>query len=189
LQTAGINLQQIGFERPIENQMRPCVPLIVKTAFVLMFWVTSRQFFKEKRDRRRDSTLADFIAPLQITVGSAGSSYLINDGKKTSKFLKKAGDVIKNLLVRLWIWLLVLVIFLCAITGENMTGFRICYMALFLFFLLVFQSSSKAWVKIMYGFWLFLIFYAMSILILIYTYQFDKFDTYWSDYLNVSATL
>nr|NP_001188719.1 piezo, isoform I [Drosophila melanogaster]M9MSG8.1 RecName: Full=Piezo-type mechanosensitive ion channel component [Drosophila melanogaster]ADV36969.1 piezo, isoform I [Drosophila melanogaster] len=187
--TAGINLQQIGFERPIENQMRPCVPLIVKTAFVLMFWVTSRQFFKEKRDRRRDSTLADFIAPLQITVGSAGSSYLINDGKKTSKFLKKAGDVIKNLLVRLWIWLLVLVIFLCAITGENMTGFRICYMALFLFFLLVFQSSSKAWVKIMYGFWLFLIFYAMSILILIYTYQFDKFDTYWSDYLNVSATL
>ncbi|XP_017047864.2 piezo-type mechanosensitive ion channel component isoform X3 [Drosophila ficusphila] len=187
--TAGINLQQIGFERPIENQMRPCVPLIVKTAFVLMFWVTSRQFFKEKRDRRRDSTLADIIAPLQITVGSAGSSYLINDGKKTSKFLKKAGDVIKNLLVRLWIWLLVLVIFLCAITGENMTGFRICYMALFLFFLLVFQSSSKAWVKIMYGFWLFLIFYAMSILILIYTYQFDKFDTYWNDYLNVSKTL
>ncbi|BFF94783.1 piezo-type mechanosensitive ion channel component [Drosophila madeirensis] len=187
--TAGINLQQIGFERPIENHMRPCVPLIVKTAFVLMFWVTSRQFFKEKRDRRRDSTLADIIAPLQITVGSAGSSYLINDGKKTSKFLKKAGDVIKNLLVRLWIWLLVLVIFLCAITGENMTGFRICYMALFLFFLLVFQSSSKAWVKIMYGFWLFLIFYAMSILILIYTYQFDKFDTYWNDYLNVSKTL
>lgn len=93
--------------------MRPCVPLIVKTAFVLMFWVTSRQFFKEKRDRRRDSTLADIIAPLQITVGSAGSSYLINDGKKTSKFLKKAGDVIKNLLVRLWIWLLVLVIFVC----------------------------------------------------------------------------
>ncbi|KAH8409601.1 hypothetical protein KR222_010130 [Zaprionus bogoriensis] len=187
--TAGINLQQIGFERPIENHMRPCVPLIVKTAFVLMFWVTSRQFFKEKRDRRRDSTLADIIAPLQITVGSAGSSYLINDGKKTSKFLKKAGDVIKNLLVRLWIWLLVLVIFLCAITGEDMTGFRICYMALFLFFLLVFQSSSKAWVKIMYGFWLFLIFYAMSILILIYTYQFDKFDTYWKHYLNVSQTL
>ncbi|KAH8271869.1 hypothetical protein KR044_008417 [Drosophila immigrans] len=187
--TAGINLQQIGFERPIENHMRPCVPLIVKTAFVLMFWVTSRQFFKEKRDRRRDSTLADIIAPLQITVGSAGSTYLINDGKKTSKFLKKAGDVIKNLLVRLWIWLLVLVIFLCAITGDDMTGFRICYMALFLFFLLVFQSSSKAWVKIMYGFWLFLIFYAMSILILIYTYQFDKFDMYWKDYLNVSQTL
>ncbi|XP_068147374.1 piezo-type mechanosensitive ion channel component isoform X2 [Drosophila tropicalis] len=187
--TTGINLQQIGFERPIENHMRPCVPLIVKTSFVLMFWVTSRQFFKEKRDRRRDSTLADIIAPLQITVGSAGSTVLINDGKKTSKFLKRAGDVIKNLLVRLWIWLLILVIFLCAITGETMTGFRICYMALFLFFLLVFQSSSKAWVKIMYGFWLFLIFYAMSILILVYTYQFDKFDKYWNDYLNVTETL
>lgn len=173
--------------------MQPCVPLIVKTSFLLMFWVTMRQFFKEKTDKRRDSTLADMFAPLHLSVRSSALDGDDADGgadaKKTSKFLKKIGTVIKNLLVRLWIWLLILVIFLCAMTGDKMTGFRICYMALFLFFLLVFQSSSKAWVKLMYGFWLFLIFYAMSILILIYTYQFDKFDQYWNDYLNISKTL
>ncbi|XP_075153442.1 piezo type mechanosensitive ion channel component isoform X2 [Haematobia irritans] len=188
----GINLQQIGFERPKDNEMQPCVPLIVKTSFLLMFWVTMRQFFKEKTEKRRDSTLADMFAPLHLSVRSSGANDEGDggaDGKKTSKFLKKIGTVIKNLLVRLWIWLLILVIFLCAMTGDKMTGFRICYMALFLFFLLVFQSSSKAWVKLMYGFWLFLIFYAMSILILIYTYQFDKFDQYWNDYLNISKTL
>ncbi|XP_046801250.1 piezo-type mechanosensitive ion channel component isoform X5 [Lucilia cuprina] len=186
---SGINLKQIGFERPQENGMQPCIPLIVKTSFLLMFWVTLRQFFKEKTDKRRDSTLADIFAPLQLSVGHSIGDQGQVGGKKTSKFLKKMGIVIKNLLVRLWIWLLVLVIFLCAMTGEKMTGFRICYMALFLFFLLVFQSSSKAWVKLMYGFWLFLIFYAMSILILIYTYQFDKFDKYWEQYLNISTTL
>ncbi|XP_055921322.1 piezo-type mechanosensitive ion channel component isoform X4 [Eupeodes corollae] len=189
--TTGINLQQIGLERPSENQVQPCIPLIVKTSFLLMFWVTLRQFFKEKNERKTHNTIADMVAPLQVSVSAAtaadGGS--MQDNKKTSKFLKKAGDIIKNLLVRLWIWLLILVIFLCAITGVKMTGFRICYMAMFLFFLLVFQSSSKAWVKVMYGFWLFLIFYAMSILTLIYTYQFDKFDEYWNDYLNISKTL
>ncbi|XP_061387331.1 piezo-type mechanosensitive ion channel component [Musca vetustissima] len=192
IKITGINLQQIGFERPKDNDMQPCVPLIVKTSFLLMFWVTMRQFFKEKTDKRRDSTLADMFAPLHLSVRSSavnGDDADGADAKKTSKFLKKIGTVIKNLLVRLWIWLLILVIFLCAMTGDKMTGFRICYMALFLFFLLVFQSSSKAWVKLMYGFWLFLIFYAMSILILIYTYQFDKFDQYWNDYLNISKTL
>ncbi|XP_058977404.1 piezo-type mechanosensitive ion channel component isoform X1 [Musca domestica] len=193
IKITGINLQQIGFERPKDNDMQPCVPLIVKTSFLLMFWVTMRQFFKEKTDKRRDSTLADMFAPLHLSVRSSALDDDDADGgadaKKTSKFLKKIGTVIKNLLVRLWIWLLILVIFLCAMTGDKMTGFRICYMALFLFFLLVFQSSSKAWVKLMYGFWLFLIFYAMSILILIYTYQFDKFDQYWNDYLNISKTL
>lgn len=169
--------------------MQPCIPLIVKTSFLLMFWVTLRQFFKEKNDKRRDSTLADIFAPLQLSVSHSMTEQSTVGGKKTSKFLKKMGIVIKNLLVRLWIWLLVLVIFLCAMTGDKMTGFRICYMALFLFFLLVFQSSSKAWVKLMYGFWLFLIFYAMSILILIYTYQFDEFDKYWVKYLNISTTL
>lgn len=154
---------------------------------LLMFWVTLRQFFKEKRDMRRTSTIADMVAPLQMAVGAANIVH--KEKKKSSKFLKKMGDMLKNFLVRLWIWLLIFVIFLCAISGTQMTAFRVFYMALFLFFLLVFQLSSKIWVKVMYGFWIFLIIYAMTILTLIYTYQFDKFSMYWETYLNVSKTL
>ncbi|XP_020715968.1 piezo-type mechanosensitive ion channel component isoform X2 [Ceratitis capitata] len=184
--TAGINLQQIGLERPQEHGTHPCVPLIVKTLFILMFWVTSRQFFQEKAEEKLNKRRTPVAMALE-TIDSETS--IESQNKHTSKFLKKIGDIVKNLLVRLWIWMLVLVIFLCAMTGKFMTGFRICYMALFLFFLLVFQSSSKVWVKVMYGFWLFIIFYAMSMLILIYTYQFDKFDQYWYEYLNISQTL
>ncbi|XP_036328319.1 piezo-type mechanosensitive ion channel component isoform X2 [Rhagoletis pomonella] len=184
--TAGINLQQIGLERPQEHGTHPCVPLIVKTLFLLMFWVTSRQFFQEKAEEKRNKRKT----PIAMALETIDSDTSVESARKhTSKFLKKIGDIVKNLLVRLWIWMLVLVIFLCAMTGKFMTGFRICYMALFLFFLLVFQSSSKVWVKVMYGFWLFIIFYAMSMLILIYTYQFDKFDQYWYEYLNISQTL
>lgn len=37
----------------------------------------------------------------------------------------------------------------------------------------------------MYGFWLTVIIYSMLVLILIYTYQFEKFPEYWSTYLHI----
>lgn len=41
----------------------------------------------------------------------------------------------------------------------------------------------------MYGFWIILIGYAMLLLVLVYTYQFDKFDVYWRTYLGISEKL
>jgi len=41
----------------------------------------------------------------------------------------------------------------------------------------------------MYGFWLIVIVYSMLILVLVYTYQFDKTSGYWSEYLHISETL
>lgn len=168
-------------QRPQNYDTPPYSALLVKTCFLLMFWITLRQFFKEKGEKNRENTLADIFSPL-------GDSTEIHRTKSTN-VMKRIGEMIKNLFVRLWIWVLLFAIFMCAITGRHMTGFRICYMAMFLFFLLVFQTSSTAWLRIMYGFWLFLIFYAMFILILIYTYQFDKFDQYWEDYLQITKTL
>jgi len=51
------------------------------------------------------------------------------------------------------------------------------------------QLSYQAWRKFMYGFWLTVIIYSMSILVLIYTYQFDDFPHYWTDYLGISEEL
>uniref|UniRef100_A0A1A9WMD8 Piezo-type mechanosensitive ion channel component n=1 Tax=Glossina brevipalpis TaxID=37001 RepID=A0A1A9WMD8_9MUSC len=181
LTSGGINLEQIGLQRPQNYDMPPYAGLLVKTCFLLMFWITLRQFFKEKSEKTRESTLADVFAPLE-------ESAEIQRAKSTN-IMKRIGEMIKNLFVRLWIWVLLFAIFMCAITGQHMTGFRICYMAMFLFFLLIFQTSPTAWLRIMYGFWLFLIFYAMFTLILIYTYQFDKFDQYWEDYFKLSKTL
>jgi hypothetical protein len=41
----------------------------------------------------------------------------------------------------------------------------------------------------MYGFWLTVIIYSMSILVLIYTYQFDDFPDYWTNYLGIPEEL
>lgn len=49
------------------------------------------------------------------------------------------GNYIKSFLTRFWIWIVAITLFAVAITGERMTGFRILYMALFLFYIITFQ--------------------------------------------------
>lgn len=52
-----------------------------------------------------------------------------------------------------------------------------------------FQLSFKLWKRVMFGFWLTVIIYSMTILILVYTYQFHDFDNYWYEYLRIPKEL
>lgn len=74
--TQGINLLQIGLGRA---DGEPCVPLLIKSLFTCMFWVTLRQFIQEIRQRRRSAFITDMAAPLQLTVSTAGKCFLIMD--------------------------------------------------------------------------------------------------------------
>lgn len=139
-QINGIKLSPIGFIRyPI-----PCLPLLLKTLFTLTFWVTLRQKTYESRSQRQSSTLAHLAAPFQVTVGAATTSDMAgkSDDKK-SKFIVTAGNILKAIFLQLWIWIVVLVLFLCAIYGQKMTAFRIVYMTLVLVFLITFQVRQR----------------------------------------------
>ncbi|XP_055598919.1 piezo-type mechanosensitive ion channel component-like isoform X5 [Uranotaenia lowii] len=185
----GINLAQIGF---IKYRDYPCLPLLIKSSFTTMFWISLRQMIQEKQMERRTSTIADMAAPLQVTVGAAtaaGSGPGRPLEKKSSAFITRTGTLINSFLIKFWIWVVAITLFLSGMTGVRMTGFRIVYMALFLIFVLTFQFSFKVWRKMMYAFWLTVIVYSMSILVLVYTYQFDQFPLYWREYLKISDTL
>lgn len=132
----GINLAQIGFTR----YEIPCLPLLLKTLFTLTFWVTLREKVHESHTQRQSSTLAHLAAPFQVTVGAATTADMAskNDDKK-SKFIVMAGQLLNAIFLQLWIWIVVLVLFLCAIYGQKMTAIRIAYMTLVLVFLITFQ--------------------------------------------------
>lgn len=51
------------------------------------------------------------------------------------------------------------------------------------------QLSWRIWKKIMYTFWIVVIGFAMLSLIMIYTYQFDKFDELWEEYVGIDKNL
>ncbi|XP_065164464.1 piezo-type mechanosensitive ion channel component isoform X3 [Atheta coriaria] len=178
----GWDMSQIGFIRNIEA---PYKSLVIKCLYTVMFWITLRQFMKERIEARQSSALADMVAPVQLTVGTA-TGPLPHEHPEENETMKKVGHFVKTFLTKFWIWVVAITLFSVAITGERMTSFRILYMVLFLVFLLSFQFSFRVWRKIMFGFWLTVIIYSMIILVLVYTYQFDDFNKYWTEYLHVS---
>ncbi|RZC37773.1 piezo-type mechanosensitive ion channel component 2 [Asbolus verrucosus] len=176
----GIDMNELGFQRETDL---PCNPLLVKCLFTAMFWITLRQYMQERLAEKQNNALADMVAPLQVTVGTAAG--VNNEQEQGSKLMDKIGKYLRKLLTKFWIWVVAITLFAVAITGERMTGFRVIYMALFLVFILSFQISFRGWRKMMFGFWLTVIVYSMIILVMVYTYQFKNFKNYWSDYLHV----
>ncbi|XP_071053073.1 piezo-type mechanosensitive ion channel component isoform X2 [Onthophagus taurus] len=179
---AHINLAQIGFVKYVEL---PCLHLWVKCCFTVMFWFTLKQYTIELKEERQKRSLADMAAPLQVSVQAAAGVQSSPSEQKKSKVISLIGSYLRHASVRLWIWVVAITLFVVAITGERMTVFRILYMALFLIFILTFQISFNLWRQMMFIFLLIVIIYSMLILILVYTYQFDNFETYWTEYLHV----
>ncbi|XP_053676328.1 piezo-type mechanosensitive ion channel component [Anopheles nili] len=181
---SGINLEEVGFVRRLEY---PCVPLLVKSLFTTMFWISLRQMIQEKQTERRESMIANMAAPLQLPVGAAttaatgpSSSMERPPEKKSSAIVDRMAKFFKSFMIKFWIWVVALTLFLSAIIGNRMTVFRIVYMVLFLCFVLTFQFSFRVWRRVMFTFWLMVIVYSMSILVLVYLHQFEQFPRYWA---------
>ncbi|XP_015127425.1 piezo-type mechanosensitive ion channel component isoform X5 [Diachasma alloeum] len=172
----GFSLSEMGFSK---TGQLSSYHLIVKCAFMTMFWITMRQYMSEKIRDQRSSTLRDMVAPLHVTVSAATSAMQHDSTEIKSQFMKDVGRVIKKLFTKFWIVVVAIMLFTSGITGERMTVFRIIYMSLFLIFVISFQMSWSGWRKMMYGFWITVIVYSVVMLILVYTYQFHNFPTYW----------
>ncbi|CAB3230721.1 unnamed protein product [Arctia plantaginis] len=182
-----VNLRQLGLGRA---DGEPCVPLLIKSLFTCMFWVTLRQRIQDIRQRRQSAVITDMAAPLQLTVSTAGS---VLDGQREeetrSRLLVALGELLRAAAARYWIYVVVIMLFVIGITGQRMTIFRIIYMCLFLGFVLMFQISWYWWRRLMYIFWIIVIIYSMINLILIYIYQFDNFYMTIETYLLINQRL
>ncbi|CAH0700428.1 unnamed protein product [Spodoptera exigua] len=182
-----VNLHQIGLGR---SEGEAFVPLLIKSLFTCMFWVTLRQRIQDMRQRRQSSVIADMAAPLQLTASTAAS---VMDARREeesrSRLLRALGEIMRALCARYWIYVVVIMLFVIGVTGERMTIFRIIYMFLFLAFILMFQISWYWWRKTLYMFWIVVIIYSMINLILIYIYQFDNFSKLIEKYLLINESL
>ncbi|XP_057329611.1 piezo-type mechanosensitive ion channel component isoform X5 [Microplitis mediator] len=180
----GVPMSEVGFPNSTELKSWH---LMVKCGFMVMFWITMRQYMSERHQARQTSALRDMIAPLRVSLSAATAMHHQTPEIK-SKFMKDVGTVVKKLLTKFWIVVVAIMLFTSGITGERMTLFRIMYMSLFLFFVISFQISWVAWRKMMYGFWITVIAYSVIMLILVYTYQFRDFIKYW-EHLGINERL
>ncbi|XP_014483161.1 PREDICTED: piezo-type mechanosensitive ion channel component isoform X3 [Dinoponera quadriceps] len=181
----GVNISEIGFIK-VDKLSR--WHLIVKCLFISMFWITMRQYMTERKQQQRSSALRDMVAPLHVSVSTATTAMSHETPEIKSKFMKEVGTRLRSLLTRFWIAVVAITLFICGIMGERMTVFRIVYMSLFLVFVITFQVSWVAWRRMMYVFWITVIGYSIIMLILVYTYQFENFPTYW-EYLGIDQDM
>lgn len=167
-----VNLAQVGLIKYHENSYQP---LAVKILFTVMFWITLRQYIEHK------TAHPEAGIELRRQMSTATSSL----GMGTQLRVRHLGHLMSEWLTHYWIWVVAIMLMVISLGGTDVVLYRIAYMLLFLFFILVFQISYQLWIKVMYGFWLTVIIYSMLVLILIYTYQFENFPHYWEAYLHI----
>ena len=132
LQDNGTLLRQFGFMR---DPCLPMGPLLMKSLFTLMFWVTLRQWIRERQDQSKK-----ILAPPQVTLEATTAAMTQSDKDKKSSW-KRVVKFFHDFLVRFWIWIVATMLFVLGISGNDVTVFRIGYMMLFLVFITVFHVS------------------------------------------------
>ncbi|XP_071541022.1 piezo-type mechanosensitive ion channel component isoform X2 [Panulirus ornatus] len=193
-QVKTVNLGQIGL---VKYTYLPCKPLLVKVLYTTMFWITLRQYIQEvieatKREMSTAAALQPFTVAVSTTTTGQPVTTLVtssHDETTTSPVMQRLGQWVRSLLVKFWIWVVAIMLFVFGIQGSEVVIFRIMYMVLFLIFTITFQLSYSAWRNFLYGFWLTVIVYQMLVLVLTYTYQFDNFPDYWQNYTGIPIQL
>lgn len=146
-----------------------CIPLLFQTICVFTFCFTLRQEQKNKHNQTRGANRFS-IASDQITT---------DEGKTIWKYFSFGVNVLSHI----WVTMILLTMFTYAIYGNDVNVLKICYMLYVLVFVTTFQLSIRIWRKISYPFWMFVIASSMINLIMIYTYQFDGVEQFWTYFM------
>ncbi|XP_076122839.1 piezo-type mechanosensitive ion channel component 2 [Alosa pseudoharengus] len=132
----------------------PCVHLSVKVMYTFSFWLLLRQQLREKEE---DSKLKH-------------KSVDADEGE-SSGLVSILGGLVKGTLVKYWIFLCCSMFFVVSFSGK-VAVYKILYIGLFLFCVVLYQVRYDLWRRILKYFWAVVVGYSMFVLILIYMYQF-----------------
>lgn len=135
-QVNAVNLAQVGLFKYGYNSYQP---LAVKMLYTIMFWITLRQYVEHQRT---PPTLGvEFRRQMSMGASSLGVG--------TQLYVRRLGNLVQQWLTRYWIWVVATMLMVISLGGTEVVLYRIAYMLLFLFFILVFQVSYQLWIKVM----------------------------------------
>lgn len=144
-----------------------CVPLLFQTICVFTFCFTLRQDEKNKHRNRGPNR---FSASFQIT-------------SEEGQAIWKCFEFGANVLAHIWVAMILCTMFIYAVYGNEVNVLKFSYMIYVLIFVTTFQLSIRIWRKMLYSFWMLVIISSMINLILIYTYQFDGVEHFWTHFM------
>ena len=176
----------------------PVLQLAIKNFLLLSFWLTMRQYIGERR-RRQEQQMREMMQLSQQEPGvssiggiggigggdtstSSGATFEALASPSASPVAKMSLQTrmiawIYAFLVKYWIFLTsgTLLLMSCQ---QPVVAFRIGYWMLFLYFITCFQLAYSFWRSTLYVFHSVIVIYSMSVLLLIYIFQFDDVPAY-----------
>lgn len=132
-----INLNQVGFVKHGYNSYRA---LGIKILYTVVFWLTLRQYVEHKRAMAKNNQ-DDQPHLYDQLPGRHGSTSTALAAGPANQIIRRLGQFCRNLLVRVWIWVVAVMLFVISLGGDQVVLYRIVYMVLFLFFILVYQVN------------------------------------------------
>uniref|UniRef100_A0A8C7YRI6 Piezo type mechanosensitive ion channel component 2 n=1 Tax=Oryzias sinensis TaxID=183150 RepID=A0A8C7YRI6_9TELE len=162
-----------GFFVEKEN---PFHSLSSKMLCMLSFWLLLRQTLTERQEKQKEE--------------SAGLSDVhVEDQKKKGKpyeqdIMHVFGSMVMAVLVKYWIYICGGMFFFVSFEGD-IVMYKIIYMMMFLSCVALYQVHFEYWRRILKYFWMSVVIYTMLVLTVVYTFQFDGSEDFWSGMLNV----
>ncbi|KAL2101975.1 hypothetical protein ACEWY4_003736 [Coilia grayii] len=137
----------------------PCVHLGVKVGYTFSFWMMLHQQLKEKAEESKQK---------QECPDSKSETLASSD---PVGFVAVLGGFVKGTLVKYWIFLCCSMFFVVSFSGKVVV-YKILYIGLFLFCVVLYQVHYDLWRRTLKHFWAVVVGYSMFVLIAIYMYQF-----------------
>uniref|UniRef100_A0A8C8DBF9 Piezo-type mechanosensitive ion channel component n=1 Tax=Oncorhynchus tshawytscha TaxID=74940 RepID=A0A8C8DBF9_ONCTS len=139
----------------------PCVHLGAKVFYAFSFLLLFRQQLKEKQeeqDLKESEESLDEVKVLPQVFDPLNQFYML-------------GSAVKGTLVKYWILFCCSMFFVVSFSGKVMV-YKILYIVLFLFCVVLYQIRYDVWRRVLKYFWAVVVGYSMVVLIAIYMYQF-----------------
>ncbi|KAM6977730.1 piezo-type mechanosensitive ion channel component 2 [Aplochiton taeniatus] len=152
----------------------PCIHLGAKVFYAFSFWLMFRQQLRERQEERllKEESL-DEVKVLSYDEGDP------------SPLVAMLGSAIKETLVKYWILFCCSMFFVVSFSGNVMV-YKILYIILFLFCVVLYQIHYNTWRHILKYFWAVMVGYSMVVLIAIYLYQFRCVSALFKQIMGIS---
>nr|XP_046223599.1 piezo-type mechanosensitive ion channel component 2-like [Oncorhynchus gorbuscha] len=140
----------------------PCVHLGAKVFYAFSFLLLFRQQLKEKREEQDLKESEESLDEVKVLPPDEGDTSLV---------MEMLGSAVKGTLVKYWILFCCSMFFVVSFSGKVMV-YKILYIVLFLFCVVLYQIRYDVWRRVLKYFWAVVVGYSMVVLIAIYMYQF-----------------
>ncbi|XP_036388553.1 piezo-type mechanosensitive ion channel component 2 [Megalops cyprinoides] len=152
----------------------PCLHLGVKVMYTFTFWLLQRQKLKEKQEEQ--DLEQEPLEEVKVQPSERSDS---------SPLMAVLGSLVKGTLVKYWILFCCSMFFVVSFSGKVVV-YKILYIMLFLFCVVLYQVRYDVWRRILRYFWVVVVGYSMVVLICIYMYQFKTVSGLFQQIIGMS---